>query len=165
VAVLPVLGLKVYPAEATSGLNVDPLLLPSTDSVSVRVAHALDGGRSRVTDPIDCAEPRSGTDAEPDDHVDGEIQKGDREAADEQHGLQDQAGREHVLVAEGVVPLSLGEEPDDRAREDEHEYGETKERGAEPESARRSRDSDLPRALERAASLERIKRPVAAAHG
>ena len=57
--VLPVLGLKVYPAEPTSWLNVDPLLLPSTDSVSVRVAQALDGGRSSVSDPIDCTEPRS----------------------------------------------------------------------------------------------------------
>ena len=34
-------------------------MLPRTDSVSVRVAQADDGGRSRVTDPIDWAEPRS----------------------------------------------------------------------------------------------------------
>ena len=57
--VFPVLGLNVYPAEPTSWLNVVPLVLPSTDSVSVRVLQALDGGRSRVTDPIDCVEPRS----------------------------------------------------------------------------------------------------------
>ena len=59
VTVLPVDGLKVYPAEPTSWLNVVPLVLPSTDSVSVRVVHAEDGGRSSVTEPIDCAEPRS----------------------------------------------------------------------------------------------------------
>ena len=34
-------------------------MLPRTDSVSVRVPQADDGGRSRVTDPIDCVEPRS----------------------------------------------------------------------------------------------------------
>ena len=32
--------------------------MPSTDSVCVRVAQAVAGGRSSVTDPIDCAEPR-----------------------------------------------------------------------------------------------------------
>jgi hypothetical protein len=37
--------LKVYPAEPTIWLKVDPLVLPSTDSVSVRVDQALDGGR------------------------------------------------------------------------------------------------------------------------
>ena len=59
VTVLPVDGLKVYPAEPTSWVNVESLVLPSTDSVSVRVLHADDGGRSSVTDPIDCVEPRS----------------------------------------------------------------------------------------------------------
>ena len=57
VTVLPVDGLKVYPAEPTIWLNDVPLVLPSTDSVSVRVLHAVDGGRSSVTEPIDCAEP------------------------------------------------------------------------------------------------------------
>ena len=59
VTVLPVDGLKVYPAEPTSWLYVVPLVLPRTDSVSVRVLQAVDGGRSRVTDPMDCVEPRS----------------------------------------------------------------------------------------------------------
>ena len=56
--VLPVDGLNVYPAEATIWLNVVSLVLPSTDSVSVRVVH--DGGRRQVQviDPMDCAEPR-----------------------------------------------------------------------------------------------------------
>ena len=52
VTVLPVDGLKVYPADPTSWLNVVPLVLPRTDSVSVRVLQADDGGRSSVTDPI-----------------------------------------------------------------------------------------------------------------
>ena len=47
------------PNEATSWLNVVPSPLPSTDSVSVRVAHAVEGGRSRVSEPIGCTEPRS----------------------------------------------------------------------------------------------------------
>ena len=59
VTVLPLEGLKVYPADPTSWLNVEPLVLPRTDSVSVRVLQADDGGRSSVTDPIDCVEPRS----------------------------------------------------------------------------------------------------------
>jgi hypothetical protein len=54
VAVLPVDGLKVYPADPTSWLNVVSLVLPRTDSVSVRVLQADDGGRSSVTDPMDC---------------------------------------------------------------------------------------------------------------
>jgi hypothetical protein len=58
VTVLPVDGLNVYPADATIWLNEEPLVLPSTDSVSVRVAQALDGGKSRVSDPIDCTDPR-----------------------------------------------------------------------------------------------------------
>ena len=58
VTVFPVEGLKVYPAEPTIWLNVVPLVLPSTDSVSVRVLQAEDGGRSSVTEPMDCAEPR-----------------------------------------------------------------------------------------------------------
>jgi hypothetical protein len=49
VTVLPVAGLKVYPAEPTIWLNDDPLVLPSTDSVSAPVLHALDGGRASVT--------------------------------------------------------------------------------------------------------------------
>ena len=40
VTVLPVDGLKVYPADPTSWLNVVPLVLPRTDSVSVRVLQA-----------------------------------------------------------------------------------------------------------------------------
>ena len=59
VTVLPVDGLKVYPAEPTIWLYDVPLVLPRTDSVSVRVLQAAAGGRSSVTDPIDCAEPRS----------------------------------------------------------------------------------------------------------
>jgi hypothetical protein len=35
------------------------LVLPRTDSVCVRVLQADDGGRSKVTDPIDWVEPRS----------------------------------------------------------------------------------------------------------
>jgi hypothetical protein len=58
VTVLPVDGLNVYPAEATIWLNVVPLALPSTDKVSVLVLHDDDGGRSKVIDPMDCAEPR-----------------------------------------------------------------------------------------------------------
>ena len=57
VTVLPVDGLKVYPAEATIWLNVVPLVLPRTDRVSVRVAQAVAGGRSRVIDPMGEAEP------------------------------------------------------------------------------------------------------------
>lgn len=49
--VLPAEGLKVYPAEPTIWLNVEPLMLPSTDSVSVRVDQAVDGGRASVRDP------------------------------------------------------------------------------------------------------------------
>src|SRR6202020_636996 len=56
--VLPVEGLKVYPAEATSWLYVDPLVEPRTERVSVRVLQAVAGGRSRVTDPMDWTEPR-----------------------------------------------------------------------------------------------------------
>ena len=52
-------GLKVYPADPTIWVNVVLLVLPSTDSVSVRVLHADDGGRSRVIDPIDWTDPRS----------------------------------------------------------------------------------------------------------
>ena len=46
VTVLPVDGLKVYPADPTSWLNVVPLVLPRTDSVSVLVAPG--GGRRQV---------------------------------------------------------------------------------------------------------------------
>ena len=53
VTVFPVAGLKVYPAEAAIWLNEVPFVLPSTDSVWVLVAHADDGGKSSVTDPID----------------------------------------------------------------------------------------------------------------
>ncbi len=49
----------MYPADPTSWLNVVPLVLPRTDSVCVRVLQADDGGRSSVTDPMDCTEPRS----------------------------------------------------------------------------------------------------------
>src|SRR6202142_3550046 len=42
---LPVAGLKVYAAEPTIWLNVVPLELPSTDSVSVLVLQAGPGGR------------------------------------------------------------------------------------------------------------------------
>jgi hypothetical protein len=42
VTVLPVDGLKVYPAEPTTWLNDVPLVLPRTDSVSVRVLHAVE---------------------------------------------------------------------------------------------------------------------------
>jgi hypothetical protein len=59
VTVLPVEGLKVYPFDPTSWLNVESLVEPSTDSVSVLVAQAEEGGRSSVTDPIDWTEPRS----------------------------------------------------------------------------------------------------------
>jgi len=58
VAVLPVEGLKVYPAEPTIWLNEVPLVLPSTDRVWVRVDHADDGGKSRVRDPIGYTAPR-----------------------------------------------------------------------------------------------------------
>jgi hypothetical protein len=51
VTVLPVDGLNVYPADPTSVVQVLLLVEPSTDSVSVLVDHALDGGRSRVTEP------------------------------------------------------------------------------------------------------------------
>jgi hypothetical protein len=40
--VSPVDGLNVYPAEATIWLNVVSLVLPSTDTVSVRVLHEDD---------------------------------------------------------------------------------------------------------------------------
>src|ERR1700735_905493 len=58
VTVLPVAGLNVYPAEATIWVNVEPFVLPSTDRVSVRVDHAVAGGRFSVIDPMVCAEPR-----------------------------------------------------------------------------------------------------------
>ena len=59
VTALPVAGLNVYPADGTSVVQLFPSVLPSTDSVWVRVAHEVDGGRSRVTDPTVWAEPRS----------------------------------------------------------------------------------------------------------
>jgi hypothetical protein len=46
VTVLPVEGLKVYPADPTIVVNVDPSVLPWTDSVWVRVLHDVAGGRS-----------------------------------------------------------------------------------------------------------------------
>jgi hypothetical protein len=58
VTVLPVDGLNVYPAEPTIWLNEDPLVLPSTDSVSVRVDQDEDGGRYRPRDPIESTAPR-----------------------------------------------------------------------------------------------------------
>jgi hypothetical protein len=45
VTVLPVAGLNVYPAEATTVVKVVPSLLPSTLNVCVRVAHDVDGGK------------------------------------------------------------------------------------------------------------------------
>jgi hypothetical protein len=58
VTVFPVEGLKVYAAEPTIWLNVEPLVLPSTDSVSVRVFQAVAGGRFSVIEPSVCADPR-----------------------------------------------------------------------------------------------------------
>jgi hypothetical protein len=58
VTVLPVDGLNVYPADPTIWLNVESLVLPSTDRVSVRVLQAEEFGRSRVIDPIDWTDPR-----------------------------------------------------------------------------------------------------------
>jgi hypothetical protein len=59
VTVFPLDGLNEYPAEPTIWLNEVSFVLPSTESVSVRVDQAEDGGRSSVTEPIDCVEPRS----------------------------------------------------------------------------------------------------------
>jgi hypothetical protein len=52
-------GLKTYPALAFSVLNVDPLVLPCTVSVWVRVAQAVAGGSLRMAWLTLTAEPRS----------------------------------------------------------------------------------------------------------
>ena len=49
--VLPDAGLNVYAADGTNVVKLVPLVEPNTERVSVRVAHAVDGGRSRVTEP------------------------------------------------------------------------------------------------------------------
>jgi hypothetical protein len=49
--VLPVAGLNVYPAEGTSVVHELPFAEPRTESVSVRVDHAVAGGRVSVTEP------------------------------------------------------------------------------------------------------------------
>src|SRR5579875_4015469 len=59
VTVFPVAGFHVYVAEPTSVDQVLSFVLPSTDSVCVLVDHALDGGRSTTTEPIDWVLPRS----------------------------------------------------------------------------------------------------------
>ena len=57
--VFPVDGLNVYVAEPTRVVQVLSFVLPRIESVWVRVPHALDGGRSRVTEPRVWDEPRS----------------------------------------------------------------------------------------------------------
>src|SRR5947209_3137591 len=58
VTVLPLAGSNAYPCDATRSVNVEPVALPCTDSVSVRAAHpdvgSLSTTRSTLTD-----EPRS----------------------------------------------------------------------------------------------------------
>src|SRR2546426_10494388 len=75
--------------------------------------------------------------------------------------MQEQAGCEDVLEPERVEPLQLGEEPDDRAGEEEDQQRQAEESDADPESSRRPREPDLS-GFERSAALERIKRPVPA---
>ena len=50
---------KVYVAELTAVLKVEPSVLVCTDRVWVRVAHAVDGGSFSVTLPTEYAAPRS----------------------------------------------------------------------------------------------------------
>lgn len=59
VAVFPLEGLKVYPAEDLSVLKVEPFVEPRTERVSVRVAHAAAGGSFSTRRPTVWAEPRS----------------------------------------------------------------------------------------------------------
>jgi hypothetical protein len=59
VAVLPVEGLNVYPADPTIVEKSDPSVLPWTDSVWVRVVYEDDGGRSSTIRLKLLAAPRS----------------------------------------------------------------------------------------------------------
>ena len=59
VTVLPEDGLKAYPALAFRVLKLEPLVLPCTVSVWVRVAHAAAGGSLRMVWLTLTAEPRS----------------------------------------------------------------------------------------------------------
>ncbi len=56
---LPLDGLKVYPAEATMVEKVDPSVLPWTDSVSVLVAQSVEAGSFSTAWFTEVAEPRS----------------------------------------------------------------------------------------------------------
>jgi hypothetical protein len=59
VTVLAEDGLKTYPALAFRVVKVDPLVLPCTVSVWVRVCHAAAGGSLRTAWLTLTAEPRS----------------------------------------------------------------------------------------------------------
>src|SRR5712692_6940599 len=117
---------------------------------------------ARAPDP-DGAQAWSRAQAERDDDVGDEVDKCQREAAGKQRHLQSQARREYVLESERVVPLQLGEQPYDRAREKEDQQGQAEQRRADPEAAGRARDSKLP-TFQRTAAVERIKRPIPAGH-
>jgi len=129
---------------------------PAEGGATGRAANA------RPPDP-DCAQARSRAQAERDQDVGGEVNERQREAAAKQRDLQRQARREHVLQSERVVPLQLGDQPDDGAGEKEDQEGDSEQRDADPETAGRARDSKLP-AFQRSAAVERIKRPVPAGH-
>ena len=58
-AVLPVAGSNVYPADATTVEKVPPSRLPCTDRVCTRVPQALAGGTRSVTLPTLVEAPRS----------------------------------------------------------------------------------------------------------
>ena len=70
----------------------------------------------------DRAEAWARTHPQGDDDVGDQVDKSEQEAADEQRGLHEDPGREDVLEAQRVVPLDLGEEPDDGTREEKDEH-------------------------------------------
>src|ERR1700694_2168737 len=110
------------------------------------------------------AQSRTYAHAQSHDDVRCQVDEADQEAAGKKEGLQAPLGYEHVLVAECAEPLALGEEPNDWVREQEHEQCQSEESSAEPETAGRSWEPDLPHSLGRTATFERIKRPVPLAH-
>src|SRR5439155_8178255 len=107
---------------------------------------------------------RPGARAERDERVGEEVSERDRQAPDEQNGLQDQPRRVDVIEAERVVPLQLCDQRDDRAGEDEDQGRDAEKPDANPEAPRRARDAELARWLEWTA-LEGIERPIPPGHG
>src|SRR6266851_3945088 len=124
---------------------------------------AAEGAANARSPDTDRAQARPRTEAQRYDDARDQVDERQREASDEQRRLQEQAGREDVFEPERVKPLHLGEEPHDRAGEDEDQQRQAEKSGADPETSWWARDPDLP-GFEGAASLERIKRPVPAGH-